>query len=327
MRKERKELQLDAVLLNEGQVDWLPRNPRTWTQTDIDKTAASIVEDPDFLEERPILVIPFQGKTYIAFAGNLRHEGSKAAKRATAPCVIYYPETEADREAVRRRAMKDNGSFGKFDWDEIANNPVWGRMRLADFGIPVWDPDASAGVEQEEGTGAGSPDDYGEEFNLPDGEKSPFQQMSFQLSNEMAEILSLAIKAAQYSEEFYDIEGDEQDKNGNGVAAYLIAKEWCEKHLQDMTSASFQDAEKEAQELRQYLRDSLKASGKRAKDIDEHLGTSGMSGHYLGSSQWMFPTLSAYEKMREIMPLPRDYFECKKIELRYNLLKTLQDYK
>jgi hypothetical protein len=90
---------------------------------------------------------------------------------------------------------------------------------------------------------------------------------------------------------------------------------------------SFQNAEKDVEELRQYLRDSLKASGRKAKDIDEHLGTNGMSGHYFGSSQWMFPTRDAYEKMREIMPLPRDYFDCKKIELHYNLLKTLQDYK
>lgn len=142
MKKERKELPVASVLLNEGQLDWLPKNPRTWTQTDIDRTAASILEDPDFLEERPILVVPF-GKQFIAFAGNLRHEGCKAAKKATAPCVVHYPETIDDREAVLRRAMKDNGSFGKFDWDEVANSPVWSKMKLPEMGIPVWDPDAA----------------------------------------------------------------------------------------------------------------------------------------------------------------------------------------
>lgn len=56
--------------------------------------------------------------------------------------------------------------------------------------------------------------------------------------------------------------------------------------------------------MRQFLRAALKASGKRAKDIDKHLGTNGMAGHYFGASQWSFPTEDAYNKMREIMPLP-----------------------
>jgi len=134
MRKERKEIGLGFILLNEGQLPWLPKNPRTWTQTDIDKTAASIKEDPDFLEDRPLLVVPFTEKNYIVFAGNLRHEGSFAAKRSKVPCVIYYPETEEDYETIRRRAMKDNGSFGKFDWDEVFSSP-WGTMDLEAMGI------------------------------------------------------------------------------------------------------------------------------------------------------------------------------------------------
>lgn len=135
MRKERKNIGIDRIQLNTGQLDWLPRNPRTWTQEDIDKTAASIVEDPDFLEDRPLLVVPF-GKEFVAFGGNLRHEGCKAAKKATAPCVVYYPETEDDYATIKRRAMKDNGSFGKWDWDELANS--WDDLPLADWGVPSW---------------------------------------------------------------------------------------------------------------------------------------------------------------------------------------------
>lgn len=134
MRKERKEIGLGFILLNEGQLPWLPKNPRTWTQTDIDKTAASIKEDPDFLEDRPLLVVPFSARDYIVFAGNLRHEGSFAAKRSKVPCVVYYPEMEADQETICRRAMKDNGSFGKFDWDEVFSGP-WGTMDLEAMGI------------------------------------------------------------------------------------------------------------------------------------------------------------------------------------------------
>ena len=134
MRKERKDIGLGFLSLNEGQLPWLPKNPRQWTQTDIDRTAASIKEDPDFLEDRPLLVVPFDAKNFIVFAGNLRHEGAYAAKRSKVPCVVYYPETEEDFETVRRRAMKDNGSFGSWDWDEVFSSP-WGTMDLEALGI------------------------------------------------------------------------------------------------------------------------------------------------------------------------------------------------
>jgi len=137
MKKERALLPVGKILLNEGQLDWLPRNPRTWTQTDIDNTAASILEDEDFLEERPILVVPFKKGTYIAFAGNLRHEGAVATRKVKkVPSVIHYPETEEDYETVRRRAIKDNGSFGAWDFDELANN--WDDLPLDSWGVPSW---------------------------------------------------------------------------------------------------------------------------------------------------------------------------------------------
>lgn len=121
--------------MNEGQLPWLPKNPRKWTQTDIDKTAASIKEDPDFLEDRPLLVVSLEDTLYfVVFAGNLRSEGAKAAKRRTVPCVLYTPETAEDYETIRRRAMKDNGSFGQFDWDEVFSSP-WGQMDLDSMGI------------------------------------------------------------------------------------------------------------------------------------------------------------------------------------------------
>lgn len=136
MRKERKELALSDILLNEGQLGWLPRNPREWTQADIDNTAKSIEEDPDFLEDRPVLVVPYGKTQYIAFAGNLRHEGSVQLGRKTVPSVIYHPETEEDYATVKRRAMKDNGTFGSWDYDVLANE--WDDLPLAEWGVPAW---------------------------------------------------------------------------------------------------------------------------------------------------------------------------------------------
>ena len=136
MRKERINLELRTIKRNDGQLEWLPRNPRQWTQTDIDNTARSIAEDEDFLEDRPLLVVP-NGDEYIVFAGNLRREGAKKQKMKTVPAVVYYPETDEDRLTVKRRAMKDNGSFGAWDYDALANE--WDDLPLQDWGVPAWE--------------------------------------------------------------------------------------------------------------------------------------------------------------------------------------------
>lgn len=136
MRKERATIALRLIEPNKGQLDWLPKNPRQWTQADIDKTAASIREDEDFLEDRPLLVVPHRNKC-IVFAGNLRREGALASSLVTVPCVTYYPETEDDFATIKRRAMKDNGSFGSWDFDELANS--WGDLPLTGWGVPAWE--------------------------------------------------------------------------------------------------------------------------------------------------------------------------------------------
>lgn len=143
--------------LNAGQIDWLPRNPRQWTKGDVAKTAKSIAEDEDFLEERPILVVPM-GEKFVVFAGNLRSEGAKKRKMKEAPCVIYNPETEADQQAIIRRAAKDNGSFGSFDWDILANE--W-DYPLQDWGIPTWPQEESSA--QPATSGEAHEDDFDEE--------------------------------------------------------------------------------------------------------------------------------------------------------------------
>ena len=161
MKKERMALRLSVIEPNTGQLEWLPKNPRQWTQSDIDRTAASIAEDEDFLEDRPLLVVPF-GKKYVVFAGNLRREGAKKDALATVPAVIYTPETGADYETIKRRALKDNGSFGSWDFDELANN--WDDLPLVDWGVPAWEqPKVNDAQQQMEGGGLSSADGEGDE--------------------------------------------------------------------------------------------------------------------------------------------------------------------
>ena len=137
MRKERIKAKVADLVLNKGQLDWLPKNPRQWTQTDIDRTKQSLERDPDFQEDNPLKVVELPDGKLLVFAGNLRTTSAKALKWKTFEAIKYYPETDEDRATVKRRALLDNGSFGAWDYDALANE--WDDLPLADWGVPSWE--------------------------------------------------------------------------------------------------------------------------------------------------------------------------------------------
>lgn len=147
MRKERQILKVSSLLLNDGRLGWLPANPRQWTAADLDRIANSIQTDPDFLEDRPVLVVPCD-KKYIVFGGNMRREGSNKVGLKEIPAVIYYPETDADRDTIKRRAILDNGAFGAWDFDALANE--WDDLPLTDWGVPAWKEEKDEGEKEHE---------------------------------------------------------------------------------------------------------------------------------------------------------------------------------
>lgn len=146
---------LDRLQLNEGQLDWLPRNPRQWTQTDIDRTKRSLEEDPDFVWDRPVLAVPAPDGSLVAFAGNLRLTAARALGWPNIPVSVSYPETEEDRDAILRRAIKDNGSFGTWDTDELASWDVE-TWELEDWGVPEWITGGAVSAQQQQQQQQGS---------------------------------------------------------------------------------------------------------------------------------------------------------------------------
>lgn len=152
MQKRRIKAKVADLVLNEGQLGWLPRNPRQWTRDDINRTKQSLERDPDFQEDKPILVTPY-GKMLLVFAGNLRTTAAKEMKLPTFEAIHYVPESDEDRETIKRRAMLDNGSFGSWDTDVLANE--WDECPLADWGVPEWVTDVQDDEDNEEG---GSPE-------------------------------------------------------------------------------------------------------------------------------------------------------------------------
>ena len=189
-----------------GKIKPNPNNPRIIKDDKFQKLVNSLTQFPEMLEARPVVC----NKDMIVLGGNMRLKAAKAAGMKTLPVMIVETWTE-DQE--REFIIKDNVSGGEWDWDMIANE--WDAQELEDWGLDLPGFDVNA-------------DDMGEDFSLPDGDKSPFQQMTFTLADEQAEQIKNAIADIKTTEEYKYAEtmGNE---NSNGNALYLIVMQWAEQ--------------------------------------------------------------------------------------------------
>ena len=134
---EIQRINIGLLTANTGQIEGLPANPRTWTQTEIDRLAKSLNETPELFEMRPLLVYE-QGLEYVILGGNLRYEGAKKNKATECPCIVIPADT--DVEKLKEIVIKDNGSFG--EWDVPLLLDEWGDLPLEDWGAPSWKHDS-----------------------------------------------------------------------------------------------------------------------------------------------------------------------------------------
>lgn len=132
---EIQRIAIKSLALNEGQVEGLPRNPRTWTRDELDRLARSIEETPELFEARPVLAYDWKdGEPFIVLGGNMRLTAAKQLGWKDVPCIVYPRGTERDKLA--EIVIKDNGAFGAWDWDMLANE--WDALPLSEWGVPTW---------------------------------------------------------------------------------------------------------------------------------------------------------------------------------------------
>ena len=183
-----------------------PKNPRLIKDDKFKKLVNSIKEFPQMLELRPIVV----DENNIILGGNMRHKACIEAGLKEVYIVQAKDLTEQQKDEF---IVKDNVGFGEWDWDILANE--WDTDKLENWGLdlPVYFNDS---------------DELGTDFNLPDGDKAPFQQMTFTLADEQAEQIKNAIADIKQTEEYKYCEtlGNE---NTNGNALYLIIMQWAEQ--------------------------------------------------------------------------------------------------
>jgi hypothetical protein len=179
-----------------------PNNPRLIKDDKFKKLVQSIKDFPEMLEIRPIVL----NKDNVILGGNMRFKACKEAGLKDVPVKIVELTQEQEREFI----IKDNTSGGEWDWDMLANE--WNSVQLEEWGMDNWQ-----NMDDIETSDA---------FSLPDGDKAPFQQMTFTLADKQAEQIKNAIADIKQREEYKYTEtlGNE---NSNGNALYLIIMQWA----------------------------------------------------------------------------------------------------
>jgi len=105
-----------------------PNNPRVIKNDKFKKLVSSIKEFPEMLNLRPIVV----DDDMVVLGGNMRLRACREAGLVEVPILRASDFTE---EQKKEFVIKDNSSFGEWDWDVLANE--WNIEELADWGLDI----------------------------------------------------------------------------------------------------------------------------------------------------------------------------------------------
>lgn len=128
--KEQKNIPVKLLEVNKGQIEGLPQNPRFIRDARYEALKQSIVDAPEMLELRELIVVEHE-KKYVVIGGNMRLRACIDLGYKEVPCKVLPADTPVEK--LREYAIKDNNEFGQDDWDILANE--WDEEELGRWGI------------------------------------------------------------------------------------------------------------------------------------------------------------------------------------------------
>lgn len=176
------------------------KNAKKHPEAQIAQVANSIEQ---FGWKQPLVI----DKDNTIIIGHCRWLAAKQLGYDTVPCVIADDLTEVQVKALRLVDNKTNES----EWD----------FALLDAELDgIFDIDMAAF-----GFDLTTADEYDDVFSLPDGDKQPFQTLSFTLSDGQADFVKEQLAAMKKTKAYEDY-GVDENANSNGNALYLVVLEW-----------------------------------------------------------------------------------------------------
>lgn len=127
-----KKLQIVSVKVKDIKPN--PSNPRSIRDDKFKKLVRSIIDFPEMLEARPVIL----NKEMVILGGNMRFNASIEADLTEIPAIIVNWSKKKQEEFI----IKDNVSGGEWNWEMLANE--WNAEELDAWGldVPKFDTDA-----------------------------------------------------------------------------------------------------------------------------------------------------------------------------------------
>ncbi len=150
----------------------------------------------------PVIVNKNKDRKNIIIGGHQRVKVAKDLEYTEVPCL----ELDLSLDKEKELNIRLNKNVGEWDYDILAN--LFDFNDLMDWGFT--DEDLKL-----------FDNGYDDDFSLPDGDKEPFRQITFTLSDEQYEVVETALKKAKKND-FTDT-GNE---NSNGNAIWWICNSY-----------------------------------------------------------------------------------------------------
>ena len=122
-----KEISLNLLELNVGQIEGVPGNPRKISAEKLELLKKDIQDYPELLEMRGLIVYPHNEK-FVLIGGNMRYRAMLELGYDTAPCIVV--SKDASVEKLKAYTILDNAPFGEWDWEALSND--WDEASLID---------------------------------------------------------------------------------------------------------------------------------------------------------------------------------------------------
>ena len=174
-----------------------PNNPRLIKDDKFKKLVQSIIDFPEMLKIRPIVV----NEDMIILGGNMRFKACKEAGLKEVPIIKTKGLSE---EKQREFLIKDNIAGGEWDWNLLANE--WDEIKLTEWGLDVWQPTAEV------------------DYSILDGEDVS-EQLS-DMTNGVKKAIQIEFEAEHYEEAFALVKFWREQKAyvGGMIMEYLKAE-------------------------------------------------------------------------------------------------------
>lgn len=112
-----------------------PTNPRVIKDDKFRKLVESLRSFPEMMEKRPMVCVTDVDGKMFPLGGNMRLRAIQELGMKEVPDAWVTLADDWTEEKRKEFTIKDNASFGEWNWDDLANE--WDADLLADWGVDV----------------------------------------------------------------------------------------------------------------------------------------------------------------------------------------------